>query len=611
MGGYQGKVLHVDLSRGDAWEEELSARVLRAFLGGIGLGTYLLYRHCPPGVDPLAPENPLVMASAPFVGTSITTSAKYAVLAKSPLTGFIGDSLSSSHLAIELKRTGYDGLVLHGACPSWSVLVVDDGRVSLRDARPFLGLGTWATELAVREALGSGFRTAVIGPAGEHLVRFATLSNDGRHAGRTGAGAVMGAKRLKAIAVRGTRGVRAADPAGLKRANQRLIERSLGPATAKYRQLGTPANLLAFDRLGVLPSYNFRQATFAGADRLSGEELYRLHHAKVVACASCTVGCEHLYRTLDAEEDVATRLEYETLFALGPMLGVDDPNAVIRAARQCDHLGLDSISAGGTLAWAMECFERGLLTPADTGGVELRFGNAEAVLAMLDAVAHRSGVGGLLAEGSRRAAERLGGGSEAWAIHVKGLELPGYEPRGLKTMALGLAVSPRGACHNRSGAYEADFSGQVDRFKAEVERGRIAAESEDRAAVLDSLTLCKFIRRCFDDLYGEAADLYRLVTGWELSAEDLRAAGERINTLKKLFNIREGWTRADDTLPPRLLSEPLASGPGAGEGLTRDELDTMIAGYYAARGWTEEGLVPPEAVARLGLDELLEGASRY
>jgi aldehyde:ferredoxin oxidoreductase len=603
MNSYNGKVLHVDLGLGRSWEEALTEPVLRAFIGGIGLGTYLLYQHCPAGVDPLSPDNPLILATSPFAGTAITTTAKYAVLAKSPLTGFIGDSLSSSHLALELKRTGYDALVLHGACPRWSVLVIVDGAVELVPADPFLGLDTWATELAVRAAVGG--RVAAIGPAGERLVRFATISNDGRHAGRTGTGAVMGAKRLKAIAVRGTRPVRVADPAGLQRANQALIARARGPATAKYRQLGTAANLLAFDRVGVLPSYNYRQATFAGAEQLSGEELHRQHLAKIVGCASCTVRCEHLYRTLDAGPEAAVRLEYETLYALGPLLGIADPNAVIRAAQLCDRLGLDSISAGGTLAWAMECYERGLLTPADTGGIALRFGNAAAVPAMLTAIAQRAGLGDLLAEGSRRAAARLGGGSEAWAMHVKGLELPGYEPRGLKTLALGLAVSPRGACHNRSAAYEVDFSGHVDRFQAEVSRGQLAAAAEDLAAVLDSLVLCKFIRKCFDDLYAEAATLYRLVTGWAMEGAELRRAGERINNLKKLFNIREGWTRADDTLPPRCLTEPLADGPGAGERLTREELDLMITGYYAARGWTADGLIPPAKLHELALDTLV------
>jgi aldehyde:ferredoxin oxidoreductase len=608
MYGYQGKVLHVELDTGRGCEEGLDVEVLRAFVGGIGLGTYLLYRECPPGADPLGPENPLVFATSPFDGTSITTSAKYAVLSRSPLTGFIGDSLSSSHLAIELKRTGYDALVLHGACKTWQVLHIQDGQVELRDASRLLGLDTWQTEAALRAAFGP-VRVAAIGPAGERQVRFATITNDGRHAGRTGSGAVMGAKRLKAIAVRGSRQIRVADRTRLLGVNRRIVERSHGPATEKYRKLGTPANLLAFNGVGVLPTLNFQRTTFDGAEQLSGEELHQVHFAKTAACASCTVGCEHLYRTLDQAAETTVRLEYETLFSLGPLLGVADPNAVIRAAHQCDRLGMDTISAGGTLAWAMECYERGLLTPQDTGGLELRFGNVGALAPSLEAIGRRTGIGALLADGSRMAAERVGRGSQAWAMHVKGLELPGYEPRGLKTLALGLATSPRGACHNRSAAYEADFSGLVDRFKADVARGRLAAEAEDLAAVLDSLILCKFIRKCFDDLYEEGAELYRLVTGGPMDSSELRLVGERINNLKKLFNVRQGWTRADDTLPPRCLDEALSDGPGAGERLTREELDLMIAGYYAARGWTADGQVPSQKVAELDLDELV-GVSR-
>lgn len=612
MYGYAGRLLRVDLSSGDCWAEPIDPAALQLTIGGIGLGTYLLYTYCPSGVDPLAPEAPLLFVSSPLVGTAVTTTAKYAVLAKSPLTGYIGDSLSSSHLALELKRTGYDALVITGTCREWSYLVVTDHPdrpAVLRSAGRLTGLGTWQTENAVREELaGEGMpaaRTAVIGPAGEHQVLYATISNDGRHAGRCGGGAVMGSKRLKAVAARGRQRVHVADPPRLQAANARLIERTMGPATAKYRQLGTPANVLVFDRLGILPTRNFQASTFEAAERVSGEELLRVHHAQTVGCASCTVGCEHLYKTFDGGPEVQARLEYESLFALGPLLGIGDANTIIRLARQCDELGIDTISAGGTLAWAMECVERGLLHGAVPGlgdGKRLGFGAAAVVPALLDAIAHRRGeLGDLLADGSRRAASRLGEGSDAWAMHVKGLEMPGYEPRGLQTLALGFAVSPRGACHNRSAAYEYDFSGNVDRFAAEVGRGQLAAAAEDQAAVLDSLIVCKFIRKCFDDLYGESAALYTYVTGWETTGADLRLAGERINALKKLFNLREGWTRADDTLPPRILDERLSDGAGAGEGLTRAGLDLMISGYYTARGWTADGRISPSSLQELGL----------
>lgn len=602
MNGYSGQVLTVNLTTGAVATERLPVAAYSAVIGGIGLGTALLLRHCPAGTDPLGPENPLVLATSPFAGTPITTSAKYAVVTRSPLTGFIGDSLSSSQLALDLKHTGFDAIILTGQCADWSVLLIDEEQVRLQPAGDLLGLDTGATEAALAQRYPG--RAAVIGPAGERLVRFATISNGGRHAGRTGSGAVMGAKRLKAIVVRGARSATVADPEGLARAAARLSERSTGPATDKYRRFGTPANLLALDRLGVLPSHNFQQATFAGAEQLSGEALHRLRRVGSGSCAGCTVGCEHLYRRLDEPPATATRLEYETMYALGALLGIDNPDAVIGLARRCDALGLDSISTGGTIAWAIESAQRGLLPMRLTGGVPLRFGDALVVGTLIDAIGARTGLGDVLAEGSRWAADWLGHGSDAWALHVKGLELPGYDPRGLKTLALGLATSPRGACHNRSGAYDADLSGTADRATTDATRSALAARAEDQAAILDSLTVCKFVRRCFDDLYVETADLYQLVTGLPMTAADLRGAGARITTLKKLFNLRQGWTRADDTLPERLLTTPLLDGPGTGEHLTRADLDAMLDAYYAARGWDPCGVPTAATLTALGLDWL-------
>jgi aldehyde:ferredoxin oxidoreductase len=303
-----------------------------------------------------------------------------------------------------------------------------------------------------------------------------------------------------------------------------------------------------------------------------------------------------LFKSLNGEEQ---RLEYETLFALGPLCGIRDPDTVLAAAHLCDLYGVDTISTGGTLAWAMECGEKGLLPEAEKFG--LCFGRAEGVLAAIPAIATRTGFGALLAQGSKRAALELGGDSLDWAMHVKGLELPGYEPRGLKTMALGLAVSPRGACHNRSGAYEVDFSGAVDRLRADSGRGALVAASEDFASVLDSLIICKFLRKCFTDFYSEAAELLNKVTGWDFSASELRRVGERIQVSKRLFNEREGWQPEDDWLPPRLLKEALPTGVAHGVALTVGELKEMIDGYYHARGLDQNGFVPQEKLQKLGL----------
>jgi aldehyde:ferredoxin oxidoreductase len=425
---------------------------------------------------------------------------------------------------------------------------------------------------------------AAIGPAGERLVRYATVSHDGRHAGRGGLGAVMGAKRLKAVAVRGA-GVKPplADPDAVLAAARELRERSFGPATAKYRELGTLANLLSFNAISTLPTRNFQAASFDGAPRLAAEELHELRGVARNNCASCTIGCEHIYAGPGGSK---TRVEYENVFALGPLCGVSDPDAVLAASARCDELGLDTISAGGTIAWAMECAERGLIDAP-----WLRFGDADALLRAIEEIGVREGLGALLAEGSRAAARQVGQGSEAFAPHVKGLELPGYEPRTLQAMALGLAVNARGADHNRSGAYEADLSGRFDRLAGGEPHVAAAIETEDRAAIMDSLILCKFLRGVFEDPFPEWARLLSAVTGWDVDADELEATARRIVLAKRAFNAREGWVRADDTLPERFLSEPLPIASGREATLTRGRLDGMIDGYYAARGLDPQGLL--------------------
>ena len=603
--GYNGSALIVDLGLRKSRRMPLDEDVLRRFIGGTGLGAYLLYKHCPPAVEPLAPENPLIFVCSPLVGSRLTTSSKFAVLAKSPLTGFIGDSLSSSFMSTELKNAGMDALIITGKSASPCLLSINDGEVEYLDATDLLGMTTSETERAVKERLGRRTRVACIGPAGENLVRFASVTNDGgRQAARTGPGAVMGAKNLKAIAVRGTQAVAVQDYDALNAIGRDLTRRSLGPATEKYRTLGTMANVSVFNRLGTLPTHNFQQSTFEAADSVSAERFHQTHFVKNAHCANCTIGCEKVLVT-DDDKRAKGRMEYESAFALGPLVGVSDANAVIRASVMCDELGMDTISAGATIAWAMECFEKGILTAADTGGVSLRFGSGDALLEYVRLIGERKGIGNLLAEGSLRASQIVGQGSDAWAMQVKGLEMPGYEPRSLKTMALGLAVSTRGACHNRSSAYEADFSAKVDRLAVDDKRGRIAADGEDFSAVLDSLIWCKFLRKAFDDLYEESAEIYTHITGWDMNADDLRLAGERINNLKKQFNIREGWRRSDDTLPPRVFQETLPTGVAAGVGLDKQDLDMMIQGYYRARGWRKDGTIPMGKLQELGLDDVV------
>jgi aldehyde:ferredoxin oxidoreductase len=593
-GGYFGRALVVDAGTGTASTLPLPDELLRAYVGGAGLGAWLMHRLAPPGVGPLAPAAPLAFVFSPLVGTPLTTSAKFAVVAKSPLTGMLNDALSSSHFAISGKLTGHDAIVVRGACERPSVLLVDGDGVRLLDAGDLWGRPAAEAERRLRERLGRGWRAAVIGPAGERCVHYATISHDGRHAGRGGLGAVLGAKKIKAVAVRAATKVAPADPQAVLAAARDLRARSFGPATAKYRELGTLANLLAFNAISALPTRNFQAATFTEAPQLAAEELAGLRTVARNSCASCTIGCEHIYSARGGKQ---MRVEYENVFALGPMCGVSDPDAVLTASARCDELGLDTISAGGTIAWAMECAERGLIDAP-----WLRFGDAGALLRALAEIGAREGVGELLAEGSRRAAEQVGGGSAEFAPHVKGLELPGYEPRTLHAMALGLAVNSRGADHNRSGAYEADLSGDHDRFSGGAAHVAAAIETEDRAAIMDSLILCKFLRGVFTEPFDEWAGLLSAVTGWDTDGAELRRTARRIVLAKRVFNIREGWQPRDDWLPGRLLSEPLETASGRVATLTPARLRAMIDGYYAARGLDGEGRPDEASVADLQLN---------
>ncbi len=599
-GGYHGRALHVDVGDGATRDLPLADDVLRRVVGGVGLGAWLLARLAPVGVAPLAPEAPLVIALSPLVGSPLTTSAKFAVVAKSPLTERIGDALASDRFAIELKGCGVDALVVTGRAAAWSLLVVDERGARLEPAQDLVGLSSADAEERVRARLGDSWRFFGIGPAGERLVRFATISGDARHAGRGGLGAVLGSKRVKGIAVRGARTCPVADRERVLALARDLSARSLGPATAKYRELGTVTNLLVMNRLAALPTRNFQAGSFEHADAVSGEALHALPSVRR-HCAACTIGCEHVFTTSSGR---AVRMEYEGLFALGPLCGIGDRDVVLAASALCDDAGIDVISAGGTVAFAMECRERGLLA----GRAELAdvpaFGDGEGLLRTLRRIAAREAEGDLLAEGSRRLGDLLGGAAPRLAPHVKGLELPGYDPRAMQTLALGLAVATRGADHNRSSAYEEDLRPGADRFRADASKGPAAAAAEVRAAVLDSLILCKFLRGVFADVLAEGAAMLSAVTGWDVDRAEMERVGRRVVTLRKLWNVREGWTRDEDTLPPRLLEEPLRGAAGDGVTLSRGDLVRMIASYYAAHGWTPEGAVPDALVRELGLDDV-------
>jgi len=596
--GYHGRALRIDLTTRHVCDVPVSPDVLRRFVGGTGLGTWLVLEESSDLQNPLAPEAPLAFVFSPLVGSPLTTSAKFAVMGQSPLTGRINDSLSSSHFAIAGKKTGYDALIIVGAAEAPTCLAIEPSGVRFEDATPEWGRSSSHAADSLKGRLGRDVQVAAIGPAGENLVRFATISHDGRHAGRGGLGAVMGSKMLKAVAVRGDRLVDYADPKRLYAYSKQLSKQSLGPATAKYRELGTVSNLLTFNRLGTLPTRNFQQGSFEHAEAVSFETPTANHPRTRTSCAACTIGCEHLFQLPGQAGDgpQRVRLEYENIFALGPLCGISDPDAVLKASSLCDEWGIDTISAGATIAFAMECAERGLLEEPS-----LRFGNADALLETLALIGSRQGLGELLSLGTRAAASEIGQGSEEFAPHVKGLELPGYEPRALQTMALGFAVTARGADHNRSGAYQVDFSDRVDRLNVGDESVRLAVETEDEAAVMDSLVLCKFLRGIFEDRFSAMAEMLAMVTGWDVTASELRQTARRIVTAKKWYNIRQGWQPSEDTLPQRFLTERLPSEDGSAASLSEQKLNSLVRAYNRQRGWTDDGWIPENRLAEMEL----------
>ena len=592
MDSYSGKYLVVDLNSQKTEVRELPKRLLRDYLGGTGLGTRLLLEWAKAGADALSPDNPIVFACGGLSGSMAPASACHAVVTKSPLTGLLSSSVSSGLWSLALKRTGFDAVVITGAASAPVYLFIDDNQVHFRKADSLAGKGCPQTEAVIRRESGdSRVQVASIGPAGESMVRFATVKDGHRLPHRGGAGAVMGAKKLKAITVRGTRPVSVPDISNMRDACADLNTHIHQSAASSGSRLAPAACLLSGSGPCSLPARNYQQAIAEGAGSLAAECAKREYLLKAVACPTCPVACQHVYRvTEDPHSDEQVVLDKEALAAIGPLCGMYHLPVILRAIELCQSCGLDPVSAGVSVAWAMECFERGLLSSKDTQGLDLSFGSADGVVETIRKIGQRSGLGGLLAEGVKRASAKLGQGSENWAMHVKGLEVAACDPRMEKSLALGLAAGLRPPT--------------LDDGEGHLPSG--LKDEEDMAAAGDSIGICPKARRYFHDFAAEAAQLYTLATGVRISAAEVRRTGERINNLRKAFNIREGWQRADDWLPPRLFKDPADSGKGAGEVVSENDLKTAIDEYYRARGWTADGIIPAEKLKALGMDDIRE-----
>ncbi len=617
-GGYTGKLLRIDLSSQTATTEDLPEQIAADFIGGAGFGIKYLFEEVPATTDPLGPENKLIFASGPLTGTNVPCTSRMAVTAKSPLTGAVGMALSGGHFPAELKFAGYDALIVEGKSEAPTILVIKDGDVKFKSAKKIWGMKTLDAQQIIKNDLkDQNYRVACIGPAGENLLKIASIINEWRAVGRKGLGAVMGSKNLKAIAIRGTGSVAVADKEKLKTARDTFTKAMkesevLYPAFSK---MGTPMVVDHTCTMGIFPTKNYSATgQYDPMDKI-GVEVQMTRNVGSENCYGCPVGCSQL--KLAKEKPYAGILtegpEFETMYSFGGVTGVENIDAIIAADRLADELGFDTISSGVTVAFAMELYEKGLLTKEDTGGLELNFGNHEAMVALLNQMAYREGFGAVLADGSREAAKKIGKGSEKYAMQVKGLELPAYDVRGAKAHGLNYATSFTGADHCRGYAFQEIFGipvpHEVDRFTAEG-KGALTMWNQDlRTATTDAPTMCGFLMDMAVPAIAaqNTASLVEAVTGLAFTAEAVQVVGERINNLARVFNTRAGLTRSDDTLPERLLTEPIPGGASKGHFISRQELNQMLDEYYAARGWdVETGAPTREKLLSLGLETALD-----
>lgn len=595
--GTAGRLLRVNLTEKKVYRQDLDPQLFIDFLGARGLGAKILYQELLPGTGPLGPENKLIFMTGPLEGTLAPGANKITVTFKSPLTGTCSVANCGGHLAVELKFAGYDGIVVEGKSKDPVYLLIRDDEVKIKGAPHLWGKTTHDTDKTIRKELDNeDLEIACIGPAGESLVRFACIQADyHREFGRGGAGAVMGAKNLKAIAVRGTGYVEVEDANMLEEITKKTYRILAEHPKAKIRRLyGTPEMVDTINSLGFWATRNFSEGVFEKADKINGTAMREKVVVADRSCFSCPVACGKI-SSVEKGPYAGTIIEgaeFETLTLLGPNCGIGDIEAIVKAASMCDLYGMDTITTGNAVGFAMECYERGIIDKDDTQGIELKFGNVEGYLQMIEKIAKREGFGDLLGEGVRKASRKLG--AEDLGMHVKGLELPAYDPRGVKGLALNYATAARGGCHMKGITVGPEVSGS-NRLLTQG-KARLVKQTQQIMAIIDSLAVCSSMRFALD--IEDILRLFSAVTGLELGKDSAMKVAERILNTERLFNVREGFDRKDDTLPKRFLSEPMPGGPGQGQTV---ELSQMLDEYYKLMGWDKEGKPTPKKLKELDL----------
>jgi len=603
-------LLYIDLTQRKSVSMEVASRLEEDFVGGKGFGAKILQDLLPANTDPLSPQNMLIFMTGPLTGT-LAPAMRGCVVTKSPLTGTFVDSYFGGHFAQEIRYCGFDGIIITGKAKEPSYLWIDENRVEIRSATQIWGLDTFATVEKLREiSEDESVKTACIGPAGENMVSFALINCEfNRHAGRGGTGAVMGSKNLKALALRGSNKITVTDTGSFESAvSQAYKELAANEEVQSFTTDGTPGVVDFANIEQLLPTYNYYNGTYKEASGLNAEAQRKHFWVRNTACAGCPIACGKVgsIRRGRHKGVISDVVEYENAGLMGSNLGISDIREVAYLVKKCDALGLDSMSAGGVSGFAIEAFQNGLLTTADTGGLELEFGNAAAIDYLLEIIASRTGIGNLLARGVKEAARELNRGADNYAIHVKGLESPAFGPRSVPGMGLALATADRGGCHQRALPilYEigGEWKGEMVKRNSLKNKAEIVVFQQNYLASLDTLVKCDFAQ------YGITAETYchlmEAALGRVWDPSKLLQLGDRIWNQIRLFNLREGFTRADDRLPRRFTEEPLPEGPYQGERIPKEDLEQLLDDYYAIRGWDSSGRPTEAKLAELGLDKM-------
>lgn len=610
-GGYSGKILRIDLSNQSAKEEVVSEELAKKYLGGVGFAFKYLYDEVKPGTPALDKGNKLMFSVGPLTATGVPCTSRMAVSSKSPLTNTIACALAGGHFPAMMKRAGYDMIIVEGKAEKPVYVAISDGEVRFKKAEQLKGMTTTDTQLFIKDELRDhNYEVTCIGPAGERQVLLSSVISGRRAAGRKGLGAVMGSKNLKAIAVLGSSKPSIADQSKFKKALKTMKEAMRdSDLYTDFSKTGTGQGIDTLTTKGILPIRNYSATGMINMVNGIGFDVQDATKISRSFCADCPVGCSQARRVDQGPYAgfLTEGPEFESSYALGAAVGVDYFPAIIAADRLSDEYGIDTMSAGCTIGFAMELYEKGILTDKDTGGIELKFGNHKAMIEMLRQIAYKEGLGATLGEGTKRAAEKIGKGSEYYAMQIKGLELPGYDVRGAKAHGMNYATAYNGADHNKGYAIQEifglDVPEKVDRF-ATKGKGKLTIWNQDvRCACSDCSTLCVFI---FDMALAKIAcssiaDLVSAVAGVPFTPEEIQQVGERVNNIARLFNIKEGFSRKDDTLPKRIMVEPIQEGASAGHLITEEDFNEMLDEYYSERGWDENGIPKDAKKLELGL----------